>query len=754
MTAVEVEATGAGRPAVLDEAHVGDIRGALGTIRLDDHAARTTRSAKLKTLLAVVGPGLIVMVGDNDAGAFSTYGQAGQVYGTKLLWTLLLLIPVLYVNQEMVLRLGAVTGVGHARLIMSRFGKFWGTFEVIDLFLLNALTIVTEFIGITLAAGYLGVPKVAAVVFAAAIIIATAFTGSFRTFERVAMFFCIGSLLLVPLYLMVHPAGATMLGGFTSPDLPHGAATGGMAAVMLLVIGIVGTTIAPWQLFFQQSYVIDKRITPRFIRYEKADLLIGIGIVIVGAAALMGTTAAAFAHHGAAFTDSSGIARGIAAYGGHVAGALFAVALLDAAVIGAFAVSLSSAYAIGDVFGMKHSLHRGVGQAKGFYALYAALICVAAAVVLIPGSPLGLITEGVQVLAGVLLPAATVFLLHAVQRQGRARPVGQHGQDQRVHRRGDHGADLAVGGAHRVGDVPGHRRDGDLRHHGGVRRAGGAPRRRHAGARPAAGTDGGGHSRDDGRGRGDVYGCGGRRRRPGGGRPGGQAVVAYAAAGRAADAGDPRRPPDRPARAALLPGHCHDHGGGEDRRDRDGTLARRVAVCGSGTCGKGTSEEGAVAEPSGPLAGVRVVELAGIGPGPFCGMLLADLGAEVICVDRPGGLPTPTPHRSDVTSRGKRRVVVDLKHPRGAEVVLRLAAASDALIEGYRPGVAERLGVGPADCLARNPALVYGRMTGWGQDGPLAASAGHDIAYIAVTGALHAIGRAGGPPQVPVELPG
>jgi Mn2+/Fe2+ NRAMP family transporter len=397
--------------AVLDEAHVGDIHGAFGTIRLDDHAARGTLSAKLKTLLAVVGPGLIVMVGDNDAGAFSTYGQAGQVYGTKLLWTLLLLIPVLYVNQEMVLRLGAVTGVGHARLILSRFGKFWGTFEVVDLFLLNGLTIVTEFIGITLAAGYLGVPKVVAVVFAAAIIIATAFTGSFRMFERVAMFFCVGSLLLVPLYLMAHPAGSAILSGFTTPDLPHGAATGGMAAVMLLIIGIVGTTIAPWQLFFQQSYVIDKRITPRFIKYEKADLWIGIGIVVVGAAALMGTTAAAFAHSGVGFTDSAGLARGIAGYAGHAAGALFAVALLDAAVIGAFAVSLSSAYAIGDVLGMKHSLHRGVGQAKGFYALYAALICVAAAVVLIPGSPLGLFTEGVQVLAGVLLPAATVFLL-------------------------------------------------------------------------------------------------------------------------------------------------------------------------------------------------------------------------------------------------------------------------------------------------------------------------------------------------------
>jgi Mn2+/Fe2+ NRAMP family transporter len=399
------------RSAVLDQAHVGDIRGALGTISVDDYAPRASLSAKLKTLLAIVGPGLIVMVGDNDAGAFQTYGQAGQNYGTHLLWTLLLLIPVLYVNQEMVLRLGAVTGVGHARLILERFGKFWGAFSVIDLFILNALTIVTEFIGITLAAGYLGVPKVAAVALAAAIIIAAAFTGSFRRFERIAVTFCAGSLLLIPLYFLSHPATSQMARGFTTPGLPGG--EGGMATVMLLVISIVGTTVAPWQLFFQQSYVIDKRITPRFMRYEKVDLWIGIGIVVLGAGALMGVTAAAFAGTKGmgSFADSAGLAHGIAAHAGRLAGVVFAVALLDASIIGAFAVSLSSAYAVSDVLGLNHSLHRGVKQAKGFYAVYTALIGGAAAIVLIPGSPLGLLTEGVQVLAGVLLPSATVFLL-------------------------------------------------------------------------------------------------------------------------------------------------------------------------------------------------------------------------------------------------------------------------------------------------------------------------------------------------------
>ena len=399
------------RTAVLDDAHVGDIRGALGTIAADDFAPRSSISAKLKTLLAIVGPGLIVMVGDNDAGAFSTYGQAGQNYGTRLLWTLLLLVPVLYVNQEMVLRLGAVTGVGHARLILERFGKFWGAFSVIDLFILNALTIVTEFIGITLAAGYLGVPKVLAVALAAMVIVAAAFTGSFRRFERIAIAFCVGSLLLIPLFLMVHPPAQQMAHGFVVPGLPGG--SGQLATVMLLVIGIVGTTVAPWQLFFQQSYVIDKRITPRFMRYEKADLWIGIAIVVLGAAAVMGVCTAAFAGTKGvgSFTDTAGLAHGIAAHSGRIAGVVFAVALLDASIIGAFAVSLSSAYAIGDVLGLNHSLHRGIRQAKGFYAVYAALIGGAATIVLIPGSPLGLLTEGVQVLAGVLLPSATVFLL-------------------------------------------------------------------------------------------------------------------------------------------------------------------------------------------------------------------------------------------------------------------------------------------------------------------------------------------------------
>ncbi|MFD6415467.1 CaiB/BaiF CoA transferase family protein [Streptomyces sp. NPDC060194] len=157
---------------------------------------------------------------------------------------------------------------------------------------------------------------------------------------------------------------------------------------------------------------------------------------------------------------------------------------------------------------------------------------------------------------------------------------------------------------------------------------------------------------------------------------------------------------------------------------------------------------------AGPLDGVRVVELAGIGPGPFAGMLLADLGADVVRVDRPGGPVLGIDPARDVTNRNKRSVLVDLKAPEGPVRVLDLAERADVLIEGFRPGVAERLGVGPDACLARNPRLVYGRMTGWGQQGPLAERAGHDIGYLALTGALGLIGRPDEPPPAPANLLG
>ena len=182
---------------------------------------------------------------------------------------------------------------------------------------------------------------------------------------------------------------------------------------MLLIIAMVGTTVAPWQLFFQQSNIIDKRITPRWINYERVDTWLGAIVVVIGAAALMCVSAFAFrgTPYFGHFTDAGGTATGLDHTLGATAGALFAIVLLNASLIGAGALTLSTSYAFGDVSGMKSSLHRSWRDAKLFYGLFSGLIAGAAAIVLIPGAPLGLITEAVQALAGILLPSASVFLL-------------------------------------------------------------------------------------------------------------------------------------------------------------------------------------------------------------------------------------------------------------------------------------------------------------------------------------------------------
>ena len=211
------DATGQAAP---DSVHAGDIVGAFGCIR-PDSGAISGRWRRLRTLMVITGPGLIVMVGDNDAGGVATYAQAGQNYGMTLLWTLALLIPVLYVNQEMVLRLGAVTRVGHARLIFERFGKFWGLFSVGDLLLLNALTIVTEFIGVALALGFLGCPRVIAVPAAAVLLFAVVAGGSFRRWEGLMFLLIAVNVVIVPMVFLVHPTLKRTADGLV-PAFPGG----------------------------------------------------------------------------------------------------------------------------------------------------------------------------------------------------------------------------------------------------------------------------------------------------------------------------------------------------------------------------------------------------------------------------------------------------------------------------------------------------------------------------------------------------
>ena len=394
--------------AVLDEAHLGDIEGALGRVSVGDIGEHHSWRKRLLTFAAIAGPGLIVMVGDNDAGGVSTYAQAGQDYHTSLLWVLLLLIPVLIVNQEMVVRLGAVTGVGHARLINERFGKGWGWFSVGDLFILNFLTIVTEFIGISLAASYAGISEYVAVPIAAVALVAIMASGSFQRWERAMFVFIAISLVQIPMFFLSHPQWGTIAHNFVVPGVSGGVTS----AAVLLIIAIVGTTVAPWQLFFQQSNIVDKRITPRFISYERADTVMGSIVVVIGAVCIMvaanyaATGTPAFGH----FTNAAGVAH-LLADRSQVLGTLFAILLFDASVLGAAAVTLSTSYAFGDVFGLRHSLHRGFKEAKQFYLSYIAMVVAAAGIVLIPKAPLGLITTSVQALAGLLLPSAAVFLL-------------------------------------------------------------------------------------------------------------------------------------------------------------------------------------------------------------------------------------------------------------------------------------------------------------------------------------------------------
>jgi Mn2+/Fe2+ NRAMP family transporter len=394
--------------AVLDSAHTGDIVGAFGRIRRDGTGAFSGRFRRLRTLMVITGPGLIVMVGDNDAGGVATYTQAGQNYGMGLLWTLALLIPVLYVNQEMVLRLGAVSRVGHARLIFERFGKFWGAFSLGDLLIVNALTIVTEFIGVSLALGFLGCPKIIAVPAAAVLLFAVVAGGSFRRWEGLMFLLIAVNVLIIPMVLLVHPSLKGTADGLV-PQFPGGL----NSTVLLLTVAIVGTTVAPWQLFFQQSNVVDKRITARWIPYARADLVIGIVVVMTGATVLMAVTAFGLAGTTDAdkFTDAGAVATGLANHVGNTMGVLFAIILLDASLIGANAIGLATTYAIGDAMGKRHSLHWKITEAPLFYGGYALLFAVSAAVAFSPDHVLGLVTQGVQALAGVLLPSATVFLV-------------------------------------------------------------------------------------------------------------------------------------------------------------------------------------------------------------------------------------------------------------------------------------------------------------------------------------------------------
>lgn len=380
-----------------------------GTVKAESVRGRVVHSKWLHsvvTFLMVFGPGLIVMEADNDAGAVSTYVQAGAQYGTHLLWLLLLLLPITYFTQEMVVRLGIATGRGHATMIYERFGKWWGLFSVIDLQVLNFLTLITEFAAISLALSKMNVAPAIGVPLAAVILITLVLTGSYRRWERMAVFLCFLDMTWLAIAFKLRAPLGEIVHNTLVPTLPPGGITTGL---VFLVIAIVGTTIAPWQLFFQQSCVADKRLRFSDLKWGRLDTFIGacFTVVVAGCMMLAGNEALT---HGIGFSDPAQMAVGLAAFAGPAIRTGILLLMINAAVLGTTAVSLSSAWAYGEVKGWPHSLELPVRKAKGFYSIYVFCVGTAAAIVLIPKAPLQLIILSVQVLAGLMLPSAIIFL--------------------------------------------------------------------------------------------------------------------------------------------------------------------------------------------------------------------------------------------------------------------------------------------------------------------------------------------------------
>ena len=369
-------------------------------------------------LLAVLGPGIITMVADNDAGGISTYSVTGSKYGFSLLWVILLLLPMAYFIQEMTVRLGAVTKRGHAEAIFEGFGPFWGWFSLVDLALINWLTLVTEYIGMTAAMSMFGVPPWITYIGVTAILMAVSATGKYWTFEKLTLFFCAFNLVYVPAAFWAMksptvPGWGAVFDGLLVPHLPGG----NSGDVIFIILANIGTTITPWQIFFQQSAVVDKGFDIHDVKFGKIDTMFGAVATCVVAAFIIITTAAAFYYHKPPITvqDAKQTADALMpllpAGQGELARKLFAIGLFDAGFLGALCISLSTSWAVGEVFGWAHSLNRSVREAPWFYAMHVVMLLTAGMVVLIPRAPLITITMFVQVVAVTLLPSALVFLI-------------------------------------------------------------------------------------------------------------------------------------------------------------------------------------------------------------------------------------------------------------------------------------------------------------------------------------------------------
>ncbi len=366
--------------------------------------------SRLCLLMALIGPGILVMIADNDAGGVMTYAQTGSIFGIGFFIPfMIIMLPVAYIVQEMTVRLGAVTHRGHAEMIWKRYGKFWGAFSLIDLIIANVLTLITEFIGITIGMSVFGVPPFISSIAAVIIISSIQLFLRYWAWEWISLSIAAFNLIFVPLVFFVpHLHWGAVARSFGTWHI-HG---GVNSLFIYVVLANLGTTIAPWMLFFQQSSVVDKGLTVKDIRDGQIDTFIGsVFMVIVAIAIILITAGTVYGVTNTPNLDIQTILSAISSKMGQLAMRLFALGLVEAGLIAAIAISASTSWAMGEAFGWPKSINMPPLEGWKFYLPGVISLLIAASIVLIPNAPLGFLNLTVQVVATIFMPAAMMFLL-------------------------------------------------------------------------------------------------------------------------------------------------------------------------------------------------------------------------------------------------------------------------------------------------------------------------------------------------------
>jgi Mn2+/Fe2+ NRAMP family transporter len=387
-----------------------DVKRAQDRQRVRFLRARKGRGRSLWLLWLLIGPGILVMLGENDGPSMISYATTGATYGVGFFLPFIALtFAMAFVIQEMTVRLGAATKRGHAELIYTRFGRFWGFFAMADLVLGNLLTLVTEFIAVRAGLGFFGVPPGLAVLGTFTVVVAAVLTRRYWTWERIVLGFAAFNLVFVPVAILAHPVSSQVVSAFfTWGPLPGGVTAG----FVLLIMSNIGATVTPWMLFFQQSAVVDKGLTTSDIRQGRIDTALGAALAAVAAIATVLATAPLFLHHiDASNFQGADFAQALIPFVGQAGATLFAIGIFEAGLVAALTISSSSAYAFGEVTGRPHSLNSSLREGWPFYAVLVIAAGIAAVLVLIPNAPLVFIVLIVNVIATLAMPPAIVFLL-------------------------------------------------------------------------------------------------------------------------------------------------------------------------------------------------------------------------------------------------------------------------------------------------------------------------------------------------------